>query len=218
MCPLQSSTPTRLESRIEVSLRSKEQCEGDTRLPELRCADGPAAREVEIILENLFSGEAVPQTVALLSESGSGALVGIASVRLDGNAQIRGRPSAPWFLRRLAANPYVNVIVRDERWRNVVLSDGETRLGSVLVRAALEAIGHELRSERLPTVWALVQPSNDASKQAFSAYAFYPHDRSEENPQEVYVRRAGRPLPPPPEPSAYRPLQAKAARAEHLTA
>jgi hypothetical protein len=218
MPPLQSPAPTRLEGPVEVSLRSKEQCEGDARLREFHCADGPAAREVEIILENLISGEALPQAVAFLTDSASGALLGLASVRLDGNAQIRRRSSAPWFLRRLSANPYVNLIARDGRWRNAVLGDGETRLGSVLVRAALEVIEHELSAVQLPTIWALVQRKNDLSKQAFAAYAFYPHARSQENPQDVYVRRSGRPLPPPPDPSAYRPLAGKAATAGHLTA
>jgi hypothetical protein len=213
-----SSTPNRLSAPVDISLLSKEECEGDPRLGGFRCDDGPAAREVEIILENLISGEALPQAVALLTDAASGSLLGIASVRTDGNAQIRRRPSAPWFLRRMAANPYVNMVARDVRWRNTVLSDGETRLGSVLVRAALEVIEGECAVEQMPTVWALVQRKNEISKQAFGDYAFYPHARSAENSQDVYIRRAGRPLPPAPPASAYRPLAQRAARAEHLSA
>ena len=214
-----ASSPVRLQGPVEVSLRSKDQCQDDPALRDFLCEDGPAAKEVAIILENLLSGEALPQTVLLLNEQGSGELLGLASVRLDGNAQLRRRPSAPWFLRRLASNPYVNLIARDGRRRNTILSDGETRLGSVLVRAALEAVEHELRAPQLPTVWALLQRSNEASKRAFSAYAFYPHDRSDENPQDVYVRRAGRRLPPAPPLSAYLPLSRREARsAEHLSA
>ncbi len=195
-----------LAGRLRVVLRSKDECAGDRRLEEFRCEHGPAAHEVRLILENLQSGEALQQSVAMLEAEVSGELVGIASVRLDGNAQIRGNSSVPWFLRRLASNPYVNLIARDDRYRGHVLSDGRTRLGSAVVRAALEVLACETGDMRLPTAWALVRRGNEAGKRALREFAFYPHDRSRENQQDVFVRRAGRSLPPAPAPEAYRAL------------
>jgi hypothetical protein len=128
-------------------------------------------------------------------------------VRIGGNAQIRSKSSTPWFLRRLAGSPYVNLIARDERYRNHVLQDGRTRLGEALVRAALEVVEAEQPDGNLPTVWALVQRHNFASKRAFARFAFYPHDRSGENPQDVLVRRAGRRLPVPPDSAVYWPAR-----------
>jgi len=133
--------------------------------------------------------------------------LGLACVRMDGNAQIRGKSSTPWFLRRLAGNPYVNLIARDQRYRNHVLADGRTRLGEMLVRAALEVVGVEHPGRGLPTVWALVQPTNSSSKRVFARFAFYVHERSDENQQDVLVRRAGRALRPPPGAEAYLPAR-----------
>ena len=195
-----------LGAPVRVTVRSKEECVGERRLAGFRCGDGPAAHEVAMIVANLLSGEAVPQTVALVSDAAGGALLGIASVRPEGNPQLRAKPSTPWFVRRLASNPYVNVIARDERYAGCMLSDGRTRLGTVILRAGLEALAAELGGARLPTVWALVRRENEISKRTFGEFAFYPHDRSQENQQDVYVRRAGRRLPPAPAPDAYIPL------------
>jgi hypothetical protein len=208
MTTCQSETgPFALDGPVVVTLKRKADCVGDPQLAEFCCADGPAAEEVRIILGNLLSGEAVEQTVAMLKEERTGALLGIASVRMDGNAQIRGRASVPWFVRRISVNPYVNVVARDERYRNHVLRDGETRLGVALVRAALEVVEHELDGAPMPTVWALIKRGNTASKRAFRRLAFYPHARSRENQQDVFVRKAGRALPPPPDAAAYRPIE-----------
>ncbi|MGO9490002.1 MAG: hypothetical protein ACLQBB_13375 [Solirubrobacteraceae bacterium] len=202
---------------MTVTLRSKADCVGDPQLEEFRCERGPAAGEVQLIVRNLIEGEALPQTVALLREERSGDLLGIASVRLDGNAQIRAKASEPWFLRRLAPNPYVNLVARDERFRNHVLNDGRTRLGEAIVRAALEVVEQARYGRPMPTIWALVRRDNAASKRAFRAFAFYPHDRSQESQQDVFVRRAGRALPPAPDPRAYRSLQRSGAH-QHLSA
>lgn len=198
-----ASPPTALGGPVRAELRTKAQCSGDARLEEFEEGAGPGARETRLILDNLHSGEALPQTVALLSEETTGALVGIASVRIDGNAQVRSKVSTPWFLRRLSRNPYVNLIARDERYRNHVLCDGETRLGTAVLRAALEIVELESEGPELPTVWALVRRDNEASKRAFGEFAFYAHDRSAENQQDVFVRRAGRRLPPAPADGAY---------------
>jgi hypothetical protein len=195
-----------LGAPVRVTIRSKEDCVDDTQLQGFRCSDGPAAREVALIVGNLLSGEALPQTVAFVNDVASGALLGIASVRPDGNAQLRTKASTPWFVRRLSANPYVNVIARDERYAGRLLSDGRTRLGTAILRAGLEALRHELGGGALPTVWALIRRKNEVSKRTFSEFAFYPHDRSRENQQDVYVRRAGRRLPPVPPLDAYIPL------------
>ena len=202
-----TSVPSVLAGPVRVVLQTKDECVDDPRLEAFEAGDGAAAREVRMILENLISGEANPQTVAMLEYEEDGALLGLASVRIDGNAQIRSKSSTPWFLRRLAGSPYVNLIARDERYRNHLLLDGRTRLGEALVRAALEVVDAEHPGRELPTVWALVQRHNLASKRAFARFAFYPHDRSEENPQDVLVRRAGRPLPAPPQAPVYRPAR-----------
>jgi hypothetical protein len=201
------SAPSVLPGPVRVVMQRKDECVDDRRLEAFKVGDGPATREIRLILENLISGEANPQTLALLEHGDDAALIGIASVRIDGNAQLRGKSSTPWFLRRLAGSPYVNLIARDERYRNHVLRDGRTTLGEALVRAALEVVGAEQGAPELPTVWALVQRENLASKRAFARFAFYPHDRSGENQQDVLVRRAGRDLPAPLEAGAYRPAE-----------
>jgi hypothetical protein len=198
-----TSEPTILGGPVFVELRSKAQCVGDVRLEEFHAGSGPAAKEVRLILDNLQSGEAVPQAVALISEESGGALLGVASVRIDGNAELRAKASTPWFLRRLSRNPYVNLVARDERYRNHLLCDAETRLGTAIVRAALEVVEHERAGRSLPAVWALIRRDNAASKRAFGDFAFYPHDRSAESQQDVFVRRAGRRLPPAPAEGAY---------------
>jgi hypothetical protein len=195
-----------LGAPVRVTVRTKEECVSEPQLEDFRCSDGPAAREVAMIVANLLSGEALPQTVAFVNDAAAGTLLGIASVRPDGNAQLRGKPSTPWFLRRLSTNPYVNIVARDERYPGYVLSDGRTRLGTAILRAGLEALAAELGGARLPTVWALVRRQNEVSKRTFGEFAFYPHDRSRENQQDVYVRRAGRKLPPAPPLDAYIPL------------
>jgi hypothetical protein len=187
-------------------MRSKEECAGDPQLEEFRCPAGPAAREVGLIVSNLLSGEALPQAVAFVNDVSSGALLGLASVRPEGNSQLRAKSSTPWFVRRLSTNPYVNMIARDERYAGRALSDGRTRLGAAILRAGLEALQLELDAQALPTVWALIRRDNDVSKRVFGEFAFYPHDRSPENQQDVFVRRAGRPLPPAPSADAYVPL------------
>ncbi len=200
------SDPKPLDAPVRVTARSKEECVGDAQLEAFRCGEGPAAREVALIVGNLLSGEALPQTVAFVDDVASGALLGIASVRPEGNDQLRAKASTPWFVRRLATNPYVNLIARDERFAGRVLSDGSTRLGTAVLRAGLEALAQELGGGSLPTVFALVRRENDASKRTFGEFAFYAHDRSPENQQDVYVRRAGRRLPPAPPLDAYIPL------------
>ena len=195
-----------LGAPVRVTVRSKAECAGDAQLEGFRCGDGPAGREVGLIVGNLLSGEALPQTVAFVNDAASGSLLGIASVRPDGNAQLRAKSSTPWFVRRLATNPYVNVIARDERYTGRLLLDGSTRLGTAILRAGLEALAAELGRERLPTVFALVRRENEVSKRTFAEFAFYPHDRSAENQQDVFVRRAGRRLPAAPSLEAYIPL------------
>lgn len=212
-----TAEPTALCGPVRVQIRAKAQCVGDARLAGFDCGRGPATAEVRMIVENLLNGDALPQTVALLTEEDSGELLGLASVRVDGNAQIRAKSSTPWFLRRLAGNPYVNVVARDERFRNYVLSDGRTRLGTVLVRAAIEVIEMQLPPGPSPAMWALIRRSNMASKRAFRQLAFYPHARSLENEQDVFVRRARRVLPSAPGQQAYLPASLLAVP-QHMSA
>jgi hypothetical protein len=200
-----------LDGPVRVTLQGKDECAGDPRLEEFRCGDGPAAREIRMILENLHSGEALPQTLAMISEESSGVLLALASIRIDGNAQIRAKASTPWFLRRLSTNPYVNLLVRDERYRNHLLCDGHTRIGTAALRAGLEVVEAELPDRAIPTVWALIRRVNETSKLTFREFAFYPHARSAENQQDVFVRRGGRPLPPLADPAAYIPFERRGA-------
>jgi hypothetical protein len=203
---IRSSTTEVLKAPVQVMLRRKEECVGDQDLAGFRCDDGPAAKEVQMIVGNLLSGEALEQTVALLKEQDSGRLLGVVSIRMDGNAQIRGKAGTPWFLRRISVNPYVNLLARDERFRNHLLADGSTRLSAALLRAGLELVAAERGGGALPSVWALVKRENFAGKRAFGQLAFHPHDRSAENQQDIVVRRAGKPLPPSPTRDAYVPV------------
>jgi hypothetical protein len=200
-----------LDGPVRVTLQSKAECAGDPRLEEFRCGEGPAALEIQMILENLHSGEAVPQTVAMLSEESTGALLALASIRIEGNVQIRSKASTPWFLRRLSTNPYVNLLVRDERYRNHVLCDGHTRIGAAALRAGLEVVQAELPGRPIPTVWALIRRANKTSKLTFREFAFYPHARSAESQQDVFVRRAGRALPALADPGAYLSFERRSA-------
>ena len=161
-----------LGAPVRVTVRSKDECVSEPQLEEFRCSDGPAAREVALIVGNLLSGEAVPQTVAFVNDAAAGTLLGIASVRPDGNAQLRAKPSTPWFVRRLSTNPYVNMIARDRRFAGYVLSDGRTRLGTAVLRAGLEVLAAELGDSTLPTVWALIRRQNTTSKRTFGEFAF----------------------------------------------
>ena len=160
-----------------------------------------------MIVENLLSGVALEQTVAMLKLKDTSTLVGLASIRMDGNAQIRSRASTPWFLRRISVNPYVNLLARDERFHDHLLADGRTRISAALLRAGLEVVVTERGGEPLPTVWALVKRENLAGRRAFAQLAFHRHHRSEENQQDVVVRRAAKPLPPAPGREAYLPAE-----------
>jgi hypothetical protein len=74
-------------------------------------------------------------------------------------------------------------------------------------RAPARGLPLQRRSGRaLPTVWALIRRQNDVSKRTFGEFAFYPHDRSRESQQHVFVRRAGRRMPAAPPLEAYIPL------------
>lgn len=202
---LQSSSPAALSVPVQVILRGKEECIGDPDLAGFRCSDGPAAGEVGMIVANLLSGAALEETVAMLKLEDTGELVGLVSIRMDGNAQIRGKASTPWFLRRISVNPYVNLLARDERFHNHLLADGRTRISAALLRAGLEVVAAERGGEPLPSVWALVKRENFAGKRAFAQLAFHRHRRSAENQQDVVVRRAAKPLPTPPGRDAYLP-------------
>jgi hypothetical protein len=203
---LQSSSPAALSVPVQVILRSKEECIGDPDLAGFRCSDGPAAGEVGMIVANLLSGAALEQTVAMLRLEDTGELIGLVSIRMDGNAQIRGKASTPWFLRRISVNPYVNLLARDERFHNHLLADGRTRISAALLRAGLEVVAAD-RGEPLPSVWALVKRENLAGKRAFAQLAFRRHERSAENQQDIVVRRAAKPLPPQPGLGAYIPAE-----------
>jgi hypothetical protein len=202
---IRSSTAEVSRAPVQVLLRTKDECVEDPDLAGFRCGDGPAANEVQMIVGNLLSGEALEQTVALLKEQDSGALLGVVSIRMDGNAQIHSKAATPWFLRRISASPYVNLLARDERFRDHLLADGRTRLSAALLRAGLEVVAAERGGGSLPSVWALVKRENLAAKRAFGQLAFHLHDRSAENPQDIFVRRAGKPLPPAPSLDAYVP-------------
>ena len=176
MSVIQPPSLRSLTAPVAVEIRSKDECVDHDDLAGFSCHDGPAAKEVRMIVGNLLSGEALQQTVAMIRDTATGTLVGLVSVRMDGNAQIRTKSGTPWFLRRISVNPYVNLLARDERYRGHLLADGTTGIGAALLRAGLELIANE-RGGSMPSVWALVKRENAASKRAFSQFAFHLHDR-----------------------------------------
>jgi hypothetical protein len=198
-----SSSTIRLTRPVEVIVRTKEECVGDPQLERFSVTDGPAAAECQGIITNLISGKAVPQTVAFVKEQGTGTLLGLTSVRMGGNKESRQNPFCPEWLKKLSHNPYVGLLCRDDRYRNCELLDG-TRLSTILVRAGIELVTPV--GTKPPTMFAFVKRDNRGSLKAFGHFAFHPHARSAESAQEVLVRRAGKPLPPAPDPNAFRPV------------
>jgi hypothetical protein len=199
-----ASSTIRLSRPVEVVVRTKEACIGNSELEGFSVRDSTAAAgECRNIIGNLYDGKAVEQTVAFVKEQGTGTLLGLTSVRMGGNKEVRSNPFVPTWLRRLAAEPYVGLLARDDRFYNTVLADGSTRLSTVLVRAGIELVTPVGQSS--PTLWAFVKRDNVGSLAAFARHAYHSHGRSRECEQEVLVRRAGKPLPPPPNSSSYRP-------------
>jgi len=218
--------PTPLSHAVHVLVKTEEECVDDPLLAELSCQDGPVAESVQGKISNLLNGNAWPQTVAYLIEEDTDTLVALATVCLDGHPNSHTFRTA--HTRRIAHHPHVNVLVRDDRFRNRVLLDGRTRMGTAALHAILEVILRERPDPQmggLPLCWAFVDPDNHASLRAFGTRGFLPRKAKPvwHNPgggrllpierDLVVVRAAGKPLPPAPPPHCYRPVLDRRERA-----
>jgi hypothetical protein len=198
---------------VEVVVRTKAQCRDDPDLRAFSVHDGPAAAEVQGIVSNLVSGEAVPQTVVMLKEEGSSQVLGLISVRLEGRWECMMPGAAPSFVQKLAASTYVNALARDDRFEGAVLADGKTHLGFATVLAGVELAS--VLTGTAPEMWALVKKTNGRSKRALKGVGFHRGPHSDKFEVDVFVRRAGLPLPPVPPRSAYRPLRVRGPQHDH---
>jgi hypothetical protein len=211
-----ASTPVQFDGPLEVVVRTKAQCRDDPDLRAFSVHDGPAAVEVQSIVSNLVSGEAVPQTVVMLKEEGSSQVLGLISVRLEGRSELMG-PFVPFavppFMQKLVASTYINVVARDDRFEGAVLADGETHLGFATMLAGVELAS--VLTGTAPEMWAVVKKTNGRSKRALKAVGFHRDPHSDKFEADVFVRRAGLPLPPVPPRSAYRPLLVRGPQHDH---
>jgi hypothetical protein len=175
---------------------------------------------VRDIILRLLRGKALEQTVGFLVEEATDRLVGIVSVRPKGRPENAWQLDLPEFYRRLCAGvPYVNLLVRDRRFEDTVLSDGDTRVGPILVRVAMELIARECPGQSPPRVWALVKRDNSRAIRAFARNAFLPDPRSLPGGEQlVLIRSAGKELPCAPRASAFQPVSAGTSREGTLAA
>jgi len=191
---------------VEVVVRTKIQCRDDPELRDMSITDGPAAEEVEGIKQNLVLGCAIPQTVLMLKEVNEPRLLSLISVCTEGQPiLLHPQAGAPPFMRRLATSWYINVMGRDDGLEGAVLLDGETHLGAVTIRAAIE-YGIKLTGSE-PEIYASVLKRNRRARRALKALGFYRHKGSDKiEGSDVMVRAAGLPLPSAPPVAAYKPL------------
>ena len=105
------------------------------------------------------------------------------------------------YTKQIAENPYIHLLVRDDRYRKRTLLDEQTLLGSVALRAVLEVI--ERDEPNAPHQYAFVDPENSDAQQAFKRSRFEPRDPKvppdrERSRDLLFVRDSGE-LPPAPE-------------------
>ena len=201
--PSSSAGPTWLSRPVEVVFRTEAECRDDPDLEGFVVPKSPGADECESIIANLLDGKAVPQIVVFAKEQGTGALLGISSVRLGGNLEARLDGENPYWLRELSRDPYLALLARDARYPRCILCDGRTRLSTVLVRAAVERATRGAESP--PRMWAVCMRSNHPSVKAFATNAFHPDPRAEAGEKYVLTRLAGKRMLPPPGREAYIP-------------
>jgi hypothetical protein len=166
------------------------------KLTDLRCGDSrsePAVQEVEQTAARLVRGATTMAQTPVVLEDESGHLLGYASVhRRPALGYEDGRPR-PWI-----ADRYIVAFGRDRSYRDHRLRDNHTRIGELLLRAALDMIALEARGGPMPSVSALVRPENEASHRVLERLDFdhLPMDATG-YAQDLRWRDRGLALPPP---------------------
>jgi hypothetical protein len=139
-------------------------------LAALRCGDARsdiAAREVEQTAARLVAGTTTMAQTAVVVEDDSGTLLGFASVHRRPPLGYEDRGARPWI-----ADRYIVAFGRDRAHRDHPLRDSSTRIGEVIVRAALDVIALEAPGRPMPSVSALVRPENISSHRVLQALGF----------------------------------------------
>jgi hypothetical protein len=139
-------------------------------LAALRCGDARsdiAAREVEQTAARLVAGTTTMAQTAVVVEDDSGTLLGFASVHRRPPLGYEDRGARPWI-----ADRYIVAFGRDRAHRDHPLRDSSTRIGEVIVRAALDVIALEAPGRPMPAVSALVRPENISSHRVLQALGF----------------------------------------------
>jgi hypothetical protein len=189
----------RIPRGLEVTSCTAKQCEGDLQIASFDPGAGHPAEWCRGVAQRLAAGQAAPQLVGQLKEAGSGDLLAMTTVMPQGRPV--GENVHP-CIREISVLPYVNMLARSASHCDCVLCDGSTRLGTMLVRVAVE-LGHSaVETPDPPAMWAMVAPDNVYSRRAFERYGFerWPPELTGCD-DDVMIRRAGKSLPPRPDES-----------------
>jgi hypothetical protein len=180
-------------------------------LAALRCGEvrsETAVREVEQTAARLVAGTTTMAQTAVVLEDDSGQLLGYASVHSRPPLGYEDRGPRPWI-----ADRYLVAFGRDRAHRDHPLRDSRTRIGEVIVRAALDMIALEAPGRPMPSVSALVRPENEASHRVLEALGFDNLPTADTGfAQDLRWRERGLPLPPPLPPDVYVPPRVGALR------
>jgi hypothetical protein len=164
-------------------------------LAALRCGDARSeavVREVEQTAARLVAGTTTMAQTAVVLEDDSGALLGYASVHSRPPLGYEDRGPRAWI-----ADRYIVAFGRDRAHRDHPLRDSRTRIGEVVVRAALDMIALEAPGRPMPSVSALVRPENEASHRLLEVLGFDNLPMAATGfAQDLRWRERGVPLPP----------------------
>jgi SEC-C motif len=163
-------------------------------LASLRCGEQgeKAVREVELTARRLRGGGLKLSQSPVILEDPDGRLVGYASVHSRPRGGYDDGFNRPWIAER-----YIVAFGRDVHFRGYTLRDGVTRIGEILVRAALDMVAVEMDGAPMPAVSALVRAENTSSHRIFDALSFDRQDAENTGyTQDLRWRSAGAPLPP----------------------
>jgi hypothetical protein len=165
-------------------------------LASLRCGDASsetAAREVEQTAARLVARTTTMAQTAIVVEDDSGAPLGYASVHRRPPLGYDDQGPRPWI-----ADRYIVAFGRDRARRDHPLRDSSTRVGEVVVRAALDMIALEAPGRPMPSVSALVRPENESSHRVLQALGFENLPMATTGfHQDLRWRDRGLPLPAP---------------------
>ena len=137
-------------------------------LAALRCGDArsdTAVREVEQTAARLVAGATTMAQTAVVLEDDGGALLGYASVHRRPPLGYDDHRPRPWI-----ADRYIVAFGRERAHRDQPLRDSRTRIGEVIVRAALDMIALEAPGRPMPSVSA--RPENEPSHRVLAALGF----------------------------------------------